>query len=160
MATINTPVQAGQTNGSSETKKVIERSATANWQGDLKEGKGKVSSDSGILKETNYSYKTRFEAGETGTNPEELLGAAHAGCFTMSVAALLTRKGLKPTSLDTKATVKMEGLEITGILLSITGSIPGITAEDFSALTKEAEKSCLISKALSIPITSEAKLIA
>jgi osmotically inducible protein OsmC len=138
----------------------MERTASAHWQGNFKEGKGALTTQSGILNNTNYSFKTRFEEGEKGTNPEELLGAAHSGCFTMSVAAILTKKGLTPTSLDTKATVTMEGLTITNVHLSITGTVVGITADEFSAVTKDAAKNCVISKALSVPITSEAHFIA
>ncbi len=132
------------------------RTATAHWEGDLKAGKGSLTTASTILKQTNYSYKTRFEDGEAGTNPEELLAASHAGCFTMAVAAMLTQKKITPTTLDTEATLTMEGLSITTIHLSITGSVPGITADDFTTITKEAEKNCLISKVLNIPISSEA----
>ena len=135
------------------------RTAEAHWQGSLKEGKWTISTQSGILNKTNYSFKTRFEDGETGTNPEELLAAAHAGCFTMQVAALITNKGFLPNSLHTIATLTMEGLYIKSIHLSITGSIPGIKAEEFIAITKDAEKTCLISKALNVVITSDAKLI-
>jgi lipoyl-dependent peroxiredoxin len=137
----------------------MERTAKAHWQGDFKAGKGTLSTQSEILKETNYSFKTRFEDGEKGTNPEELLGAAHAGCFTMSVAAILTKKGFAPTSLDTTATVILEGLSITTVHLSITGAVPGITAEEFDAVTKEAEKNCLISKILNIPVSSESHFV-
>ena len=132
------------------------RKATAHWEGNLKDGKGTISTESTILKQTNYSYKTRFEDGATGTNPEELLAAAHAGCFTMAVAAMLTQKNITPTALDTEAALTMEGLSITNIHLSITGSVLGITADDFTAITKDAEKNCLISKVLNIPISSEA----
>lgn len=134
----------------------MERTAKAHWLGNFKDGTGTISTESGILKETNYSFKTRFEEGVTGTNPEELLAAAHAGCFTMSVAAILSKKGLNPKSLDTKATVTMKDLNITNVHLSITGDVAGITLDDFSAVTKDAEKNCLISKALKIPVTSEA----
>ena len=134
------------------------RTAKAHWEGNLKEGKGTLTTASNILKETNYSYKTRFEDGAAGTNPEELLAAAHAGCFTMAVAAMLTQKKITPTSLDTEATLTMEGLSITNINLSITGLVPGITGDDFTAITKDAEKNCLISKVLHIPIISEAHL--
>ena len=132
------------------------RKATAHWEGNLKDGKGTISTESTILKQTNYSYKTRFEDGATGTNPEELLAAAHTGCFTMAIAAMLTQKNITPTALDTEAALTMEGLSITNIHLSITGSVPGITADDFTAITKDAEKNCLISKILNIPISSEA----
>lgn len=134
------------------------RTAKAHWSGTLKEGNGTLTTQSGVLDQTKYSFTTRFE-GEKGTNPEELIGAANAGCFTMWVASLLTKKGLNPTSLDTEATVTLEGTTITGIHLSITGSVSGINAEEFQALTKEAEKDCIISKALSVPITSKAHLV-
>jgi osmotically inducible protein OsmC len=137
----------------------MKRTAKAHWSGNLKEGKGTLTTQSGILENTNYSYKTRFEEGEKGTNPEELLAAAHAGCFTMAVSAMLTQKGLNPISLDTEAMVSMEGLSITGVHLSITGSVLSITSDEFTAITKDAEKNCLISKALSIPISSEAHFI-
>lgn len=132
------------------------RTAKAHWAGNLKEGKGTLTTASTILNETNYSFKTRFEDGTPGTNPEELLAAAHAGCFTMAVAAIITQKNLIPATLDTEASLTMEGLNITKIHLSITGSVPGMNADDFTAITKDAEKNCLISKALSIPISSEA----
>jgi osmotically inducible protein OsmC len=131
------------------------RTAKAHWEGNLKEGTGTLSTQSGVLENTNYSFKTRFEEGEKGTNPEELLAAAHAGCFTMAVSSMLNAKGITANKLDTEATLTMEGLNITGIHLNITGSIPGINAEEFATITKDAEKNCLISKALSIPITSE-----
>ena len=133
----------------------MERKATAHWEGNFKEGKGTVSLESGLLENANYSYKTRFENGEKGTNPEELVAAAHAGCFTMSVTAMLSKKGLTATTLDTEATLTMEGLNITGMHLKITGLVVGINAEDFATITKDAEQNCLISKILNIPITSE-----
>ena len=134
------------------------RTATAHWEGNLKEGKGTLSTQSGILKGTNYSFKTRFEEGISGTNPEELLAAAHAGCFTMAVVSILNATGVTPKNLDTEAILTMEGLNIIATHLIISGSIPGIDADGFIAITKEAEKNCLISKALSIKITSEAHL--
>lgn len=136
----------------------MKRTASAHWEGTLKDGKGNVSTQSGVLNQQNYSYKTRFEEGEKGTNPEELLAAAHAGCFTMAVGAQLTQKGFAATALDTEATLTMQGLDITGIHLHISGSVPGLSAEDFETITKDAEKNCIISKALSVPITSEAHL--
>jgi len=136
----------------------MKRTAKAHWEGNLKEGKGHLTTQSTILNKTNYSFKTRFE-GEPGTNPEELLAAAHAGCFTMAVCAALTQKGLTPNNLDTEATLSMEGLTVTGIHLSIKGSVNGINSEEFIAITKDAEKNCIISKALSVPITSEAQLL-
>ena len=134
----------------------MKRTATAHWSGNLKEGKGNISTQSGILDHTNYSFKTRFEEGEKGTNPEELLAAAHAGCFTMAVSSMFSQKGITVTNLDTQATLTMEDLTITGIHLSISGEVPDTNAADFEAIVKDAEKNCVISKALSITITSEA----
>lgn len=132
------------------------RTANAYWEGNLKEGKGTLHTQSGVLENTNYSFKTRFEEGEKGTNPEELLAAAHAGCFTMAVTSMLSAKGITANELYTEATLTMEGLNITSMHLNITGSIPGINAEEFATFTKDAEKNCLISKVLNITITSEA----
>ncbi|HWV74367.1 MAG TPA: OsmC family peroxiredoxin [Pseudosphingobacterium sp.] len=137
----------------------MKRSATAHWEGSVKEGKGNLTTQSEILNQTIYSFRTRFVGDEKGTNPEELLAAAHAGCFTMAVSYALTEKGVTPTFLDTEAVVSMDGAGITGIHLSITGNVPGISAEDFEAITKGAEQNCLISKVLKVPITSEALLI-
>lgn len=131
------------------------RTAKAHWEGNLKEGKGTLSTQSGVLEHTNYSFRTRFEEGSSGTNPEELLAAAHAGCFTMAVSSMLNAKGFIADKLDTEATLTMEALQITGIHLNISGVIQGITAEEFSIITKDAKKNCLISKVLNIPITSE-----
>lgn len=137
----------------------MKRTAKAHWAGSIKEGKGELTTQSEILNRTNYSFKTRFTTEEKGTNPEELLAAAHTGCFTMAVSFALTGKGLDPTSLETEAVVSMEGAGITGVHLSITGNVPGISAEEFEAVTKEAEKNCLISKVLNLPISSEAHLV-
>lgn len=136
----------------------MKRTAKAHWTGSIKEGKGELTTQSEILNKTNYSFKTRFTGEEKGTNPEELLAAAHAGCFTMAVSFALTEKGLSAESLDTEATLSMEGFGITGIHLSITATIPGITAHEFEAITKSAEQNCLISKVLNVPISSEAHL--
>jgi osmotically inducible protein OsmC len=137
----------------------MKRTAKAHWEGNLKEGKGQLSAPSGILNNTNYSFKTRFGEGEQGTNPEELLAAAHAGCFTMAVSAMLSEKGLTAKTLDTEAILTMEGLTITGIHLVISGSVDGLDAGGFEEVTKSAEKNCVISKALSVAITSEAKFV-
>lgn len=137
---------------------MIKRTASAHWEGDLKAGKGSVSTQSTTLNKTQYSFKTRFEDG-VGTNPEELLAAAHAGCFTMAVSAAFAQQGITTTSLDTTATLSMEGLDIVGIHLSIKGKVPGITAEKFAEVTKGAEKNCIISKALKVAITSDATLL-
>lgn len=136
----------------------MKRTATAHWQGNLKEGKGTISTQSGILDKTNYSFKARFEEGENGTNPEELLAAAHAGCFTMSVASILDKKGLTPDKLDTMATITLEGLSITAIHLSIKGAVKDIDADAFALVVKDAEQNCIVSKALKITITSESQL--
>jgi osmotically inducible protein OsmC len=133
----------------------MKRTAKAHWEGTLKDGKGTLTSESGILNDTDYNFKTRFE-GDNGTNPEELLAAAHAGCFTMSVSAMIAKKGIKPVSLDTEATVTLEDLKIMGVHLNITGNVPGLTLDEFKAITKDAEQTCVISKALAVPITSEA----
>ncbi len=136
----------------------MKRTASAHWSGDLKTGNGTISSQSTVLNQTQYSFKTRFEDG-IGTNPEELLAAAHAGCFTMAVSAGLAQAGFTATNLDTVATLTLEGLDVTGIHLSITGSVPNLTAEQFSEFTKGAEKNCIISKALNVAITSDATLV-
>jgi len=137
----------------------MKRTAKAHWEGTVKDGKGSLTTQSEILNQTNYSFRTRFVGDETGTNPEELLAAAHAGCFTMAVSFGLTEKGLAPTSLDTEAIVSMDNAGITGVHLIITGKVDGITAEEFTAISKGAEQNCLISKVLQIPISSEATLI-
>ncbi|WAC15217.1 OsmC family peroxiredoxin [Dyadobacter pollutisoli] len=137
----------------------MQRKAKAHWAGNIKEGKGDLSTQSGVLNKTNYSFRTRFVGDESGTNPEELLAAAHAGCFTMAVSYALTEKGVTPIELDTEATVTMDSTGISGIHLLITGNIPGSNAEAFEAITKEAEKSCLISKVLNIPVSSQALLV-
>ncbi|MEH6304280.1 OsmC family peroxiredoxin [Olivibacter sp. CPCC 100613] len=137
----------------------MKRTAKAHWEGSVKEGKGNLTTQSEILNQTNYSFRTRFVGDEKGTNPEELLAAAHAGCFTMAVSFALTEKGITPTSLDTEAIVSMDGAGITGIHLSITGNVPDTNAEEFETITKGAEQNCLISKVLKVPITSEAILV-
>jgi osmotically inducible protein OsmC len=136
----------------------MERTAKAHWSGNLKNGKGTLTTQSGILDKTNYSFKTRFEQDQKGTNPEELLAAAHAGCFTMAVSNALSLKKLEANYLDTNAIVTMENLSITKIHLVITGSIIGISEDEFKAIVNEAEKNCIISKALNVPISSESFL--
>jgi osmotically inducible protein OsmC len=137
----------------------MKRIANAHWAGSIKEGKGELTTQSKILDQTNYSFKTRFTGEEKGTNPEELLAAAHAGCFTMAVSYALTEKGLIPTSLDTEATVSMDTTGITGVHLTITGNVPDISAEEFESITKGAEQNCFISKVLNLSISSEAYLV-
>lgn len=133
----------------------MKRTAKAHWKGNLKEGKGEISSQSTILNQTPYSFKTRFESG-IGTNPEELIAAAHAGCFTMALSATLERAGFLANDLNTEATldVDMASLKITGIHLDLKASlIDGVSAEAFQEIAEGAKANCIVSKALSVPIT-------
>ena len=140
----------------------ISRHATAHWEGDLKAGKGQLSTpQSGLLDKTRYGFNSRF-GDEKGTNPEELIAAAHAGCFTMALSAKLTESGFPPTSLDTRAEVDLSmenGPALSQIRLKVKGVVPGIDAAKFQELAKDAEKNCPVSKALSaVPISLEAEL--
>jgi osmotically inducible protein OsmC len=133
----------------------MKRTANAHWNGNLKEGKGEVTSQSTTLNKTPYSFKTRFESG-VGTNPEELIAAAHAGCFTMSVSATLEREGFIANDLDTEATVEvdMAELKIKSIHLELKAAlINGLSAEAFQKIAEGAKANCIVSKALSMPIT-------
>jgi len=133
----------------------MKRTAKAHWNGNLKEGKGEISSQSTVLNQTPYSFKTRFESG-IGTNPEELLAAAHAGCFTMSVGATLERAGFIANDLNTEAILEVDlaNLKVTGIHLDLKASlIDGVSAEAFQQIAEGAKANCIISKALSVPIT-------
>ncbi|WP_446745448.1 OsmC family protein [Silvibacterium acidisoli] len=127
----------------------MERSASAVWHGNLKEGKGTISTNSGVLKETQYSFSTRFENG-VGTNPEELIAAAHAGCFTMALSAQLGEAGLTPESLETTAKVslgKVEGgFAITKIVLTTIAKVPGASKEAFDTAAANAKAGCPISR--------------
>jgi len=138
----------------------MDRKAEARWEGDLRGGRGKIKLGSGAF-EGNYSFGTRFE-GAPGTNPEELLGAAHAGCFSMALALFLSNAGHKPTTIETSATVHLnkvgEGFSITGIDLSTRGQVPGISAADFQRFAEEAKTNCIVSRALSVPVTLSATL--
>jgi len=138
------------------------RKASAVWKGSLKEGKGTISSDSGVLSNTQYSFSTRFENGK-GTNPEELIAAAHAGCFTMALSAQLGNAGITPDSLETSAAVSLEKLDsgwtVTKIHLDVVGKIPGNDKAAFEKAAKEAEVGCPISKLLkAAQITMTARL--
>jgi lipoyl-dependent peroxiredoxin len=139
----------------------LERSATAVWQGTLKEGSGKLNAASGTLKDTPYSWAMRF-ADAQGTNPEELLAAAHAGCFTMQLSNLLTQKEAKIEQLETKAVVFMTSApprKITQIKLTTRGKVTGIDAAAFKALAEEAKQGCPVSVALSsVPMEVDAAL--
>jgi osmotically inducible protein OsmC len=133
----------------------MKRTANAHWNGTLKEGKGAISTQSTILNQTPYSFKTRFESG-IGTNPEELIAAAHAGCFTMSVGAILEREGFIANDLNTEATLEVDlvNLQITGIHLDLKASlINGVSAEVFQQIAEGAKANCIVSKALNVPIT-------
>jgi len=133
----------------------MKRTAKAHWNGNLKEGKGEISSQSTVLNQTPYSFKTRFESG-IGTNPEELIASAHAGCFTMSVSAVLERAGFLANDLNTEAVldVDLANLQITGIHLDLKASlIDGVSAEAFQEIAEGAKANCIVSKALSVPIT-------
>ncbi|MES1260615.1 MAG: OsmC family protein [Acidobacteriota bacterium] len=140
----------------------MKRTAQAHWQGDLKNGAGNLTTASHTLKETSYSFQARFEDGK-GTNPEELLAAAHAGCFTMALSAQLMQKGLTATSLDTECTITLEkkgdGFEITESHLELKAVIPGAAKEDFDAAVKAAETGCPVSKLYKTSITVTADLL-
>lgn len=133
----------------------MKRTAHAHWNGTLKEGKGEITSQSTVLNNTQYSFKTRFADG-VGTNPEELLAAAHAGCFTMAVGAALSQAGFTPGDLNTDAILELDmaALSVTGIHLELKGTpIEGVSEEKFKEIAEGAKANCIISKALSVPIT-------
>ena len=140
----------------------LQRKGSAQWKGGLKDGKGTVSTASGVLKNTPYSFSSRFE-GQQGTNPEELLGAAHAGCFSMALSAQLDGAGLKADSIDTTATVSLEKLEggfaITSVHLEVRAKIPGADQAKFDEATKKAKEGCPVSKLFNTKITMDAKLV-
>lgn len=134
------------------------RKANAQWKGTGMEGKGTISTESNVLTNAQYSFKTRFEDG-VGTNPEELIGAAHSGCFTMKLSFLLSDKGFIPEELNTTATVTFEDGAITKSQLELTALIPGITEHEFQAIATEAKETCPVSKLLNAEITIVAKLM-
>lgn len=136
---------------------MIRRNATAVWNGSGKEGKGHITTQSGVLSETQYSFGTRFENG-IGTNPEELVAAAHAGCFTMQLSFFLNEKGYTADTLTTKCEISFDNGAITKSHLTIEGSVPDISEDEFQELVTKAEKNCPISKLLNTEISSEAKL--
>lgn len=135
----------------------MKRNASANWQGTGKDGKGTVTTQSTVLNSTPYSYKSRFEDGN-GTNPEELIAAAHAGCFTMKLSFLISGAGFTPENLDTKATVTLENGAVTGSHLELKAKVPGLDAAKFAELAEEARTNCPISKLLNTEITLDASL--
>ncbi|MDQ2916799.1 MAG: OsmC family protein [Casimicrobiaceae bacterium] len=141
----------------------MKRSASAMWNGDIKTGKGTISTDSGVLSNSQYSFATRFENGK-GTNPEELIAAAHAGCFSMALSGQLGEAGLVAQSIQTKATVTIEksagGFTITAVHLDLTARIPGASQQAFETAAENAKSGCPVSKVLNATITLDKKLVA
>jgi osmotically inducible protein OsmC len=139
----------------------MDRKASATWRGGLKDGKGILNSPSGVLKNTAYSFLTRFE-NEPGTNPEELIAAAHAGCFSMALSAQLGGAGMAPERIDTTATVTMEkqdaGFAITKVHLVCRAKVPGADAQKFLQTAEAAKSGCPVSKVLNAKITLDAQL--
>jgi osmotically inducible protein OsmC len=140
----------------------MKRTANAHWEGSLREGKGNISTQSGVLSKTQYSFSTRFEDG-IGTNPEELIAAAHAGCFTMALSSELGKAGMSPVALDTTATLTMDktdaGFTITAIHLDVTAKLPaGSDPAKYQEVAAGAKKNCPVSRALNATITMDAKL--
>src|SRR4051794_14726433 len=139
----------------------MERSAKAQWKGDLRSGRGTLATASGVLSNTPYSFKDRFEQG-TGTNPEELLAAAHAGCFSMALSAGLQKEGLKADSIDTTCTITLEkegdGFAIKKSHLELRAKIPGASQDAFDRAARDAKESCPVSKLFDTEITLDAKL--
>lgn len=139
----------------------MKRKASAVWQGGLKDGKGAISTDSGVLSGTQYSFGTRFENGK-GTNPEELIGAAHAGCFSMALSGQLGNAGLVAGRIQTTATVSLEktdaGFTVTAVHLDVTAKIPGASQDAFEKAANGAKAGCPISRLLNAKITMEARL--
>jgi osmotically inducible protein OsmC len=137
------------------------RKAKAQWQGNGRDGKGTLSTDSGVLAGTPYSYKTRME-NEKGTNPEELIAAAHAGCFTMALAFQLQAAGYAATEIDTEAAVTLDregqGFRISRSALSLKASVPNLTEADFNRMAHEAKANCPVSRLLNAEITLDATL--
>lgn len=140
---------------------MIKKTASAHWAGNLKQGKGTISTESGALTKNPYGFNTRFED-QPGTNPEELIGAAHAGCFSMAFSMLLGQENFTPDSIDTQATVTMEkqddGFAVTAVHLTMTARIPGIDQAQFEEIANKAKVGCPISKLLNADISLDATL--
>lgn len=136
----------------------MKRNATAVWNGTIKEGSGHLSTDSKVLEQTQYSFNSRFADG-IGTNPEELMAAAHAGCFTMKLSLDLTEAGFTPGNLETKATITLDNGVITSSHLVLKAEVPGITEDQFQEITAGAKANCPVSKAYNLEITLEASLV-
>lgn len=139
----------------------MKRTASAHWTGGLKDGKGTISTQSGVLKDAQYGFNTRFEDGP-GTNPEELIGAAHAGCFSMALALGLGQAGLTADSIDTQAVVTLDkdgdGFAITAVHLSCRARVPGADAAGFARIAQATKEACPVSKLLKATITLDATL--
>lgn len=140
----------------------IIRSGSAGWTGGLKDGRGRISTQSGALADHPYGFASRFE-GVAGTNPEELLGAAHAGCFTMALSLILGEAGLTATSMETTAKVSLEqvdgGFAITAVALTLRATIPGVDDATFQELAGKAKAGCPVSKVLKADISLDAQLV-
>ncbi len=134
------------------------RNATAVWNGSGKEGKGQLSTQSGTLSQTQYSFSARFENG-TGTNPEELVAAAHAGCFAMKLSFVIGEMKFTPESLEARCDITFENGAVTKSHLTVKGKVPGMSKEQFAEAVKDAEQNCPISKLLNTAISSEATLL-
>jgi len=135
----------------------MKRYATAHWQGKLREGKGTLTTESSVLNKAAYSYETRFEQG-IGTNPEELVAAAHAGCFTMQLSADLTKAGFVPDNIDTRCDITFENGEITESNLTVKARVTGIENDKFQEIVEAVKKNCPISKLLNCTISCKAEL--
>ena len=139
----------------------MKKHASAVWEGDLKTGKGRISTESGALRDSPYGFNTRFE-GVAGTNPEELLGAAHAGCFSMALSNILGESGLKAERIETRADVTLDkvegGFAITAVHLTLKARIPGASEQTFRAAADQAKAGCPVSKVLNAAITLDATL--
>ncbi len=139
----------------------MKRTASAVWKGGLKDGKGSISTESGVLSDTQYSFATRFEEGK-GTNPEELIAAAHAGCFSMALSAQLGTENKTPESIQTEAAVTLlktdAGFTVTAVHLKVRAKVPGASPPDFKQAAEAAKANCPISRLLKAEITLEAKL--
>jgi len=135
----------------------MKRTANAHWAGTGKEGNGHLSTQSTVLDQTQYSFNTRFADGK-GTNPEELVGAAHAGCFSMKLSFVISEGGFTPTSIDTQAIVTFENGSIPNIHLEVAAVVPGLSADQFATMADDAKQNCPISKLLNTEITMNAVL--
>jgi lipoyl-dependent peroxiredoxin len=139
----------------------MKKTASVVWQGSIKEGQGLISTQTGVLKDAPYGFKSRFEDGP-GTNPEELLGAAHAACFSMALSLMLGQSGLTPERIETKAEVSLEkvgeGFEITASHLTVVAKVPGTDADTFAKIAAQAKEGCPVSKVLKAKITMDARL--